>query len=374
MKILLVTDDMHPGGVPRHVVDLANGLQKNGITVSVAATDGNFRKRLHNEVKFIKINLLKKDSFDKNYYGIIICIFRIWSLLLSGKYDIVHSHKRFTHYLVKYLKHKIIHITSYHTCFENKKYQTKYGDYTICVSDSVRLQMISKYGCDSNQIKTIYNGIAPFTVHNDKKKKMTYDRLGISTDNKIIASVGAYIPSKDQSTLIIAVNKLKILNKIHNIKFVFQGYGKQEHELKKLTNSLKLNETIIFVDSMFDVESLFNISEFMILNPIHSEGFGIVMLEAASLGKMHIGTKVGGIPEFIEDGITGKLIEAGNPEQLAQTISFLLDNPNEYKRMGSNAKNKYEKYFGLDRMINETISVYDSVLNKNNYIRSEKDC
>jgi glycosyltransferase involved in cell wall biosynthesis len=98
------------------------------------------------------------------------------------------------------------------------------------------------------------------------------------------------------------------------------------------------------------------------------------MLEAASIGKMHIGTKVGGIPEFIEDGITGKLIEPGNTEQLAQTISFLLDNPIEYKRMGSNAKNKYEKYFGLDRMINETISAYDSVLNKNNYIGSEKDC
>ena len=116
--------------------------------------------------------------------------------------------------------------------------------------------------------------------------------------------------------------------------------GNQEANLKNLVNKLQLNDAILFVDSMFDVEALFNISEFMILNPIHREGFGIVMLEAASIGKMHIGTRIGGIPEFIEDDITGKLVDPGNPEQLADAIMYLLNNPQEYRRMGLNAKRK----------------------------------
>lgn len=364
MKVLLLTDEMLPGGVPRHVVNLANGLNKNGISVTVAATNGIFREQLHSDIKYIELSLLKLNSYGQNYYGIIRSMLYIISLLRFEKYDIIHSHKRLSHVIVKILSKKTKHITSYHNYFQNKKIVTCFGDYTISVSESIRRQMISYYGCPSKMITTVYNGIASFETHNEQQRYNTFTRLKISPQKKIISSVGQYIPSKDRRTLIMAVYILKKYKDLSQIQFVLLGFGELEDELKKLTIYLQLNDIITFVDGTFDVEALFNISEFMILNPIHSEGFGIVMLEAASLGKMHIGTKVGGIPEFIEDGITGKLIEAGNPEQLAQTISFLLDNPNEYKRMGSNAKIKYEKSFGLNRMISETLNVYHSVLSK----------
>jgi glycosyltransferase involved in cell wall biosynthesis len=364
MKVLLLTDEMLPGGVPRHVVDLANGLYKNGISVTVAATNGIFRERLNREIKFIELSLLKLNSYGQNYYGIIRSMICIWSLLRFEKYDIIHSHKRISHIIVKILNLESKHITSYHNYFQNKKIVTCFGDYTISVSESIRRQMISYYGCHSKMITTVYNGIASFENYNEQQRNNTFTRLEISPQKKIISSVGQYISSKDRHTLIMAVYILKKNKDLSQIQIVLLGYGELEKELKELTKSLQLNDIITFVEGTFDVEALFNISEFMILNPIHSEGFGIVMLEAASLGKMHIGTKVGGIPEFIEDGITGKLIEPGNPDQLAQTISFLLDNPNEYKRMGNNAKIKYEKLFGLNRMINETINVYHSVLSK----------
>ena len=364
MKVLLITDDMLPGGISRHVTDLANGLHQKGISVAVAATDGKFKARLNSNIRFENLFLLKVDSFDKNYFGILPSVLHIRSLLKSEKFDIIHSHKRFTHFLVKKLNKNNIHITSYHSVFENKKAFTTFGDYTICCSESVRQQMVSQYGCNPKKSKTIYNGIDPFKLHNDQQKRKTYDQLGLSPNKKIIASVGQYIPSKDRVTLIKAVNELRKHYDISKIQVVLQGYGKQEKELKNLTNSLKLNEAITFVDCMFDVEALFNISEFMILNPVHSEGFGIVMLEAASIGKMHIGTRVGGIPEFIEDGVIGKLIDPENPEQLAEAISYLLNNPGEYQRMGMNAKKKYDNEFGLDKMVNEIIGVYHSLLSK----------
>jgi len=69
MKILLLTDEMQPGGVPRHVCDLANGLNERGITPIVAATDGPFRSRLSDGIRFINIRLLKPGSFRKRTTG-----------------------------------------------------------------------------------------------------------------------------------------------------------------------------------------------------------------------------------------------------------------------------------------------------------------
>lgn len=364
MKVLLITDDMLPGGISRHVTDVANELQRQGVSVTVAATDGKFRTRLNDNVRFEKLFLLKDYSFNKNFLGILPSYFRLRSLLKSEHFDLIHSHKRFTHVLVKILNTNAKHITSYHNYFQNKKLISLFGDYTLCCSESVRQQMIHLYGCSPHKTTTIYHGIAPFVIHDELQKRRTYAKLGLSPDRKVISSVGQFIPSKDRETLIVSIDMLCRQYNINQLAVVLQGYGSQERTLINLVKELHLTDVVKFVDGMFNVESLFNISEFMILNPIHSEGFGIVMLEAASIGKMHIGTRVGGIPEFIEDGVTGKLIDPGNPGQLADTIKYLLNNPKEYQRMGLNAKMKYEKDFDFDRMVNDIVAVYKAVLSQ----------
>ena len=158
---------------------------------------------------------------------------------------------------------------------------------------------------------------------------------------------------------------LKDQRSISDIIFVFLGYGPQKNFLKKLVTKLELENSIIFVEGTFSVEALFNVSEFMILNS-QLEGFPIVHLEAASLGKMHISTNVGGSPEFVENNITGLLVEPKNPKQLATSIAYLIDNPQEYIRMGKNAKTKYETYFTFDLMINKLFEVYRSIYSNRN--------
>ena len=366
MKVLLITDDLLPGGVSRHITDLSNELHLKGIDVTVAATKGQYRSRLNDEIHFVPLFLTKGKSSKKNITGLFSSYIRLRELFRINQFDIIHSHKRYSSYFVeKFLnKGRTIHITSYHSIFNNKIAFSTFGDYTICCSDAVRQQLINNYSCSEEMSKTIYNGIDPLLIQNENQKKNTYRLLSIPVHKKVISSVGQFIPSKDRETLILSINELRKQYDVSQLAVVLQGYGGEEVGLKNLVKKLQLTEVITFVDGMFDVEALFNISEFMILNPINSEGFGIVMLEAASIGKMHIGTKVGGIPEFIEDGVTGKLIDPGDPEQLAYAIFDLLNNPNEYQRMGLNAKMKYEKEFTLDKMVNEIIAVYHSLLSK----------
>lgn len=366
MKVLLIADDMFPGGVSRHITDLSNELHRKGINIVVAATAGHYRSKLNNEIQFVQLFLTKEKSSKKNIVGLVSSYFQLRKIVHLHQFDIIHSHKRYSSYFVdKFLKKgKIIHITSYHSIFDTKIAFSTFGDYTICCSDAVRQHLIKNNGCSKERSKTIYNGIDPFRVHDENQKKNTYRLLGIPAYKKVISSVGQFSPSKDRASLILSIDKLRKQYDVSQLAVVLQGYGSQEANLKSLVNKLQLNDVIKFVDSMFDVEALFNISEFMILNPIHREGFGIVMLEAASIGKMHIGTRIGGIPEFIEDDITGKLVDPGNPEQLADAIMYLLNNPHEYHRMGLNAKRKYEKDFSLDKMVNEILDVYHSLLSQ----------
>ena len=70
-SILLLTDEMHPGGVARHVVDIANGLIEKGITPIVAANDGPFRHRLHKDITFVNLPLYSPRSGRKRVLGFI---------------------------------------------------------------------------------------------------------------------------------------------------------------------------------------------------------------------------------------------------------------------------------------------------------------
>jgi glycosyltransferase involved in cell wall biosynthesis len=369
MNVLLLIDDLLPGGIARHIADLANALLHTDIKIYVSATPGKFLSKFHKDVLFYPINLLKEDSFEKNYFGIFSSYYRLVKLIKEERIEIIHSHKRYAHFIGKLLSktYGIPHITSYHIAPEGKKIFTVFGDFSICCADAVKKKAINEFGCKPERVMTIHYGIEPFEIYCNNKKTTTLDKFDISPRKKIISSVGQFIPVKDKESLIIAVKMLKEEKDISDYVFILLGYGPQKDYLVKLVKEYELEQAIIFVDGLFSVEALFNISEFMILSSL-LEGFPIVHLEAASLGKMHISTNVGGNSEFIENNNTGILIEPKNPKQLAKSIAYLIDNPHEYIRMGTNAKMKYENEFTFSLMLNKIIKVYQSTHSNNIYV------
>ena len=362
MNILLLIEDLLPGGVARHIVDIANSFPSDEYKVFVAATPSSYVEKLHSNIHFIPLSLLKNDSFEKNILGTIPSFYLLSKLISREKINIIHSHKRYANFIGKLLSkiYGVPHITSYHIVPEGKKIFTVFGDISICCADAVKKTAIEEFGCKPERVITIHNGIEPFEIHNNNKKELTRNLLNVSPQKRIISSVGQFIPVKDKESLIIAVKMLKEERNISDYVFVLLGYGPQKDYLAKLVKEYELEHTIIFVDGSFSVEALINVSEFMILNSL-LEGFPIVLLEAASLGKMHISTNVGGNSEFIENSNTGLLIEPKKPKQLAKSIAYLIDNPNEYIRMGMNAKMKYEKEFTFSVMLNKIIKVYQSI-------------
>jgi glycosyltransferase involved in cell wall biosynthesis len=362
MKILIVSDDLFPGGAAQHAIDLSNALVQRGHSVTAATGRGEYRSRFVTGIHHCHLPLYT-DQQRKSIHGTFASYRILRKLISHNAYDIVHTHKRITNALVRAmtLPGATRHITHFHNSFIDKRLFTFFGDYSICCSHAVRNVMIERFGCPVDRSATVHYGIDGFREYYLEEKHRIFDLLCIPRSKKVISSIGLFAPYKDRKNLVRAIALLSDTGFPRDFIFVIQGYGEEEREIQRMIAQWHLTDVVTIVKHDFKTEAIMNISEFMVLNSRDSEGFPFVILEAASIGKMHIGTTVGGIPEFIKDGETGILVPPGNPEALAVAIRSMIDNPQESIRLGKNAKQEYASRFTLDTMVDAIENVYRSV-------------
>ncbi|MFC1848266.1 glycosyltransferase family 4 protein [Chloroflexota bacterium] len=128
------------------------------------------------------------------------------------------------------------------------------------------------------------------------------------------------------------------------------GYIRQNH----------LEKSIVFTGSLplEEIRVLYAACDIFVL-PSLAEGDPLVTLEAMASGKPIIGTRVGGIPNQIRDGWNGFLIEPGNEKEIADRIKYLLDNPQEIEKMGTNSRRYAEEEFDWRIITKRLLRVYE---------------
>ena len=94
---------------------------------------------------------------------------------------------------------------------------------------------------------------------------------------------------------------------------------------------------------------------------VEPEPFGIVTLEALSLSKPYISTRIGGPAEVIESGKSGLLVDPGQPQQLADAIRTFLADPDHAHQCGIKGHQRLMSDFTFEKNLNETVSVYEQI-------------
>ena len=210
-------------------------------------------------------------------------------------------------------------------------------------------------GVDINKFK-IQNSKFKITIQNLKLK------LDIKDDEKVVITVSRLVKKNGIENLIRAMKELRNLNAELRVKLLIAGKGEQEEYLKDLTKKLNLEDNVLFLGEVShkDLPQYLWISD-VFVRPSLSEGLGNAFLEAMAAGVPAIGTKVGGIPDFLREGETGLFCEVQNPKSITEKIKTLLKDENLRLRLIENGRKLVEEKYSWDFIALEMKNIFDKL-------------
>ncbi len=210
----------------------------------------------------------------------------------------------------------------------------------IALTEHMKLEMQRIYA--AGDILVIPNGIDPENFH-DLSRKQSRAKLQIGEKENIIVFVGTLRPVKGVEYLIRAV---AILNaKAQDVRLIIVGDGEDRRDLENLVEELHMEDVVTFIGRVPNekVPAYLVASDVFVL-PSLSEGFALVNLEAMACGLPIVASEVGGLPDLIQNGENGFLVEPGNPHQIADKITLLLDNDSLREKISGKNKEKVKAY------------------------------
>ncbi len=188
-------------------------------------------------------------------------------------------------------------------------------------------------------------------------------QLGLGAGSRLILSAGRLSPEKGHSDLLTAASLILVDNARADVHFVFAGDGPLEEKLKARAKELNIADHVHFLGFCRNVKPLFRQCDIFAL-PSLSEGLPNVILEALFFKLAVAATRVGGVPELIEDGQTGMLVAPGNPQDMAEKIMMILDSAALAKRITLAGFERVNREFSRDRQTQLLLDVYREVAEK----------
>ncbi len=233
----------------------------------------------------------------------------------------------------------------------------------IAVSDFTKRELMQYYNVNEGMISVIHNGVDvnKFKPAGDKIKAKR--DMGFNPEDEVILSVGRLYARKGLFTLIESM--ALVTRKFKNAKFIIAGKG-LSNEMKKLVRyatKLGVKENIVFTGYFPDekLPKLYQAADIFAFSTFY-ENLPFAVLEALSTGLPVVTTNVGGIPEMIEDGKNGFLVEPSNSQALADRIVYYLDHPAIGSEMGCLARENIEIHFDWRLIVKKVVRVYDEAL------------
>jgi glycosyltransferase involved in cell wall biosynthesis len=126
-------------------------------------------------------------------------------------------------------------------------------------------------------------------------------------------------------------------------------------------DQLQLREQFVYTGDVADIKAAYSALDLSVLASAQPEPFGGVVIESMAMGVPVVGTAVGGTVEQIEDGVTGMLVQPGDPESMASAIERLLSSPELRMKFGAAARQRFMAHFEFEPFYQKMVSLYQSL-------------
>ncbi len=372
INILYIIWSLDVGGAERIVVSLAKYINKDKYNPIVCCL--NYKGKLAEELEGMSIKVIALDKKPNIDLSIIPKLIRV---IKEHRIHIVHTHLWTADFwgriAAKFAGVPVIISTAHNVdCWKPKmflfmdRFLAKFSDKIIAVSNSVKEFYVSQVISD-NKIEVIYNGIdvkqglspqGTVPVLQCPSAKIR-EEFGIRQGETVLAIIGRLVPQKGH---IYFLEMMQILrNKYPNIRGLIIGEGQLKEKLISKAKELHLEKNVIFTGLRKDIPDLLNVIDIMVSSSTY-EGLPMILLEAMAAGKPIVATRVGGNPEIIDEGKTGFLVPAKDPQALADRVSSLLDDSECARRIGESAQEKVQSLYSIEKMLHDTENIYDELL------------
>jgi phosphatidyl-myo-inositol dimannoside synthase len=228
--------------------------------------------------------------------------------------------------------------------------------------------LVERAGVDPARIDVIYSGydterFRPLPPREDLRRKLLGERIG----DKVILTVGNLVARKGHDVTIRALPNL--LRQVPDVSYLIVGDGAYRNQLETLAVELGVRDRVIFAGKLpdEDLPDLYALSDVFImpsraqLEQKDVEGLGIVFLEASGCAKPVIGGKSGGVPEAIQDGVSGLLVDPGDSEDVCRALTRLLTDPEFANRLGQQGHTRAVREFSWSKVAARVHGILDSV-------------
>ena len=381
MRLLYVITGAEFGGPCRHVLRLMEHLKKQGHQVGLVSAPGS---RLWQQAQKLDVELFPNAHFLRPVplYEDLLSLGPVLRAIRAFKPELLSAHSTkagfaarlcaaisratpviFTAHGWSFTEGK--NKRSRHVLALAERLAAGFTQKIICVSEYDRRMALRFKVAPEDKLVTIHNGVAhqPFLA----LSSAAHEECGAGATS-VVTMVARLVPQKDPLTLLRACLLLsKGIPQASGrpcFKVLLVGDGVLRTQAADfLRKNPKLDGSVALMGEREDIPEILAASDIFVLCS-QWEGLPRAIIEAMLAGLPVVATRVGGVPELVDHGVTGFAVPPRDPEALAAALRKLLDDPELCRRMGKAGQKKALQDFSLERMLYETQAVYEELLLK----------
>jgi glycosyltransferase involved in cell wall biosynthesis len=362
-KVLHLVESLDIGGLEKLAAEIVEGLNKNEFEAEIwcihrgGTLVDDLRKR------GIVIKVLGISSYYNPFN-----IFKLAKAFKEVKADLIHSHVYFASTIgrlagkIANIKVLINHVHSTYTHYNRRnllveKVLSGITCKTICVSNSVREFVLTQEKINPSKVEVIYNGIS---FRGQLIRQQARQKYNVADHELIVTTVANLHINKGHKVLLDALSN--VLKKFPHVKCWIIGKGPEEKKLKEQVKELNIEANVIFWGGRTDVFDMLAASDIFVLASIQREGMALSVVEAMASSVPVVVTRVGGLPELIEDKKEGLVIPPNDAMGLAGALEQLIYDPQKRQVFAQEANNKFHAKFESQKMISRIEQLYRECL------------
>ena len=245
-----------------------------------------------------------------------------------------------------------------HSRLARKRYQI--AQRIVAISHFVEKSVLES-GVPPEKVAVVYEGVAIPPLPTIEARRKARAQWGVTGNEKLLGCIGYLLPEKGQEIAIRALSTLRTT--IPTARLLLAGDGPCRPALEALARRLGMRDEVIFAGFVEDVTEVYVALDAFAF-PSLAEPLGTSLLAAMACGLPVLAVASGGVPEYVKDGDNGLLAAQPDPELFSAGMVRVLIDQSLATALGQKARRTIAERFSADRMVENTILVYEDVLKK----------